>query len=76
MAGKYFRLFILCSLIVIGIGIYISIVHQTPEFPISSENPVEYHKVKGWHIIIIGIVMLLFGIVLKKINSDQKDKNY
>lgn len=75
MAGRHFRLFILCSIIVIGIGIYISIAKETTKFPVSPDNPVEYHDVKGWHIIVIGLVMLLLGLVLKKVATNRSDKN-
>jgi hypothetical protein len=75
MAKTYFRLFILLSLIVTAIGVYISISRQTVKYPVNPEYPVEYHDVKGWHIAVSGLIMLLIGLLLKKASSNKNVMN-
>ncbi len=75
MAARNFLIYIICSLVVVGIGIYLTLTQQNTEFATSAENFPNsgYQLVPGWHVIIMGVVMLLAGLVPKVIMA-RKDK--
>jgi hypothetical protein len=75
MIKHTFRYFVICSFVIIGIGLFLQLSNQKIFFYKDPDSLSEYHFIKGWYIILIGGFMLVFGLILKWI-SKKEDNLY
>ena len=75
MVKRNFLVFVLLSLVIVLVGVIFLFLDKEIFIPAFTNDTGENIIVNGWPIVVIGLVMLLFGLLIKWSVRNDRSKN-